>query len=158
MDPLAPKIQVSFFGITDVGRKRKQNEDNLLLADLQSQKRAHHMEHGQWQVKGRGLLFAVCDGMGGAAAGEIASQMAVDVVYKELLDLEPGLEPQVFAEIVDRAVLTANHQIRELALRDTSKKGWEPRFRRLRFMGIFSFSRKSETVGLIFFEQVSLFK
>ncbi len=123
MDPLAPKVHAEFIGITDVGRRRKQNEDNFLIADLQVQRRSFQKEHNHWQVGGRGLLFAVCDGMGGAAAGEVASQMAVDILYKDLLDLEPGLPPQEFGAILDRTIQTANHRIHEMALADETKKG-----------------------------------
>ncbi len=123
MDPLAPKVYAEFFGLTDVGRKRRQNEDNLLIADLQNQRQGKPGLYYHWQVGGRGLLFAVCDGMGGAAAGEVASQMAVDVVYSELLDLDPGLEPQEFAQIIDRAIQTANYKIHEYSKKDRSKKG-----------------------------------
>lgn len=123
MDPLAPKVYAEFVGITDVGRRRKQNEDNFLVADLQQHRRSFQKEHHHWQVGGRGLLFAVCDGMGGAAAGEVASQMAVDILFQELQDLEPGLPPQEFASILDRAIQTANHQIHDLAQRDETKKG-----------------------------------
>lgn len=49
-------------GKTDVGRKRKSNEDALLLKD----------EIG---------LYIVCDGMGGHAAGEVASAEAVEAAY-----------------------------------------------------------------------------
>ena len=34
----------------------------------------------------RGTLFGVCDGMGGAAAGEVASQLAVDIIYERMAD------------------------------------------------------------------------
>lgn len=122
-DPLAPKIDLEFFGVTDVGRKRKQNEDNFLIGDLQTEKRAYQKEHHTWRLGGRGMVFAVCDGMGGAAAGEVASEMAVENLFEGLLGLEPALEPHVFAGHVDRAILTANHRIHELATRDTSKKG-----------------------------------
>ena len=37
----------------------------------------------------KGALLLVCDGMGGAAAGEVASQMAVDSIYDALAAAEP---------------------------------------------------------------------
>ncbi len=56
---------IEAFGVTDVGRKRKHNEDNLLL-DVNGES-----EEG---------LFIVADGMGGHAAGEVASKITVDTV------------------------------------------------------------------------------
>jgi serine/threonine protein phosphatase PrpC len=50
------------FGKTDVGRRRKLNEDNILL-DREID------------------LYAVCDGMGGHNAGEIASKMAIETLH-----------------------------------------------------------------------------
>ncbi|MCB9639619.1 MAG: Stp1/IreP family PP2C-type Ser/Thr phosphatase [Myxococcales bacterium] len=123
MDPLAPKIDADFYGLTDVGRVRKGNEDNFLIADLQLQRRGRHKVREQWRLGGRGLVFAVCDGMGGAAAGEVASQMTVDTLYRELLDLEPAQDPQLFAEKLDHSIQKANHNIFTLAQQDTSKKG-----------------------------------
>ena len=54
-------ILVSASGQTDTGQRRKKNEDSYLILDT----------HG---------LFIVADGMGGHAGGEIASQIAVDVI------------------------------------------------------------------------------
>jgi serine/threonine protein phosphatase PrpC len=48
-------------GLTDVGRRRKLNEDNFLV-DTEAN------------------LYSVCDGMGGHNAGEVASQMAIETL------------------------------------------------------------------------------
>jgi PPM family protein phosphatase len=58
-----PEIQ--FAALTDVGRQREHNEDNFL-------------------VDKKVGLFVVCDGMGGHAAGEVASALAVRTLHEEI--------------------------------------------------------------------------
>jgi serine/threonine protein phosphatase PrpC/CRP-like cAMP-binding protein len=55
----------SFVSLTDVGRKREENEDNFLVDESIG-------------------LFVVCDGMGGHAAGEVASALAVRTFHEEV--------------------------------------------------------------------------
>lgn len=73
-------MDFTFAGHTDVGRVRARNEDALLLQPL------------------RGLA-AVADGMGGHAAGDVASRIAVDVLDDRTRDLGPD----VAAELADAA-------------------------------------------------------
>jgi len=107
-------VQVSVFGKTDQGRTRDHNEDTFLVADLSTGNSSLHPEVRKHEVGPRGSLFMVADGMGGAAAGELASAMAADLIYKHLatvwaLDGDPS--PDRFAYRMKEAVELANQQI-----------------------------------------------
>ena len=85
MSPLRAPILVSARARTDLGRTRDHNEDAFLVADLTS--RTTDLTHGgPHRVGERGSLFLVADGMGGAAAGEVASSMAVDLIFRHLVE------------------------------------------------------------------------
>jgi len=83
-EPAGP-IECKVFGRADVGQIREHNEDNFLIADLSNKLRGVAGSTKTVEVGQGGLLLVVCDGMGGAAAGEVASQMATDVVYDQML-------------------------------------------------------------------------
>src|SRR6476660_2747081 len=70
-------------GRTDVGRTREHNEDAFVVADLTRNNATLQPEVRTHEVGSRGTLFMVADAMGGAAAGEIASAMAIDIVLRE---------------------------------------------------------------------------
>jgi PPM family protein phosphatase len=88
---------VEVFATSHVGRVRQGNEDNYLLLDLaelntwtSSQEPDEFIVESQrFEVNENGAILAVSDGMGGALAGEVASQMAVETVSKRLLDSDP---------------------------------------------------------------------
>jgi serine/threonine protein phosphatase PrpC len=107
----APSIDIEIFGKTDVGLIREHNEDNFLVADVTAGLRSNDgKEPLHVKLGDKGTLLLVCDGMGGAAAGEVASQMAVDSIYEALEASEPQTR-DAFARLVRRAVELANERI-----------------------------------------------
>jgi protein phosphatase len=109
--PSPPDIQIEVFGKTDVGLVREHNEDSFLVADVTAGMRTSDArEPLKATLGGKGAVCLVCDGMGGAAAGEVASRMAVDCIYETLAAAEP--QPRdAFARLVRRAVERANERI-----------------------------------------------
>src|SRR2546429_3152351 len=79
----AKPIKVEVFAKTDLGRTRDHNEDRFLVADLSRREASLQPAVRVHQIGERGSLFVVADGMGGAAAGELASQMATDTIYQQ---------------------------------------------------------------------------
>jgi serine/threonine protein phosphatase PrpC len=116
----AGAITVQVIGRTDVGLVREHNEDNFLLADLATGSRDAATFH---EVPQAGLLFAVCDGMGGAAAGEVASQMAVDTVFEMMRRSVPAADRDNLARALVRAIEEAGARIFEAARADRSRRG-----------------------------------
>ena len=74
---------LDYAACTDIGLRRTNNQDNYAVVPASSQE--------EWNS--RGHLFLVADGMGGNAAGELASKLAADSVpmsYKKKIDLIPS--------------------------------------------------------------------
>jgi len=89
--------------VTDRGRKRPSNEDAF----------GYSVEDG---------IYLVCDGMGGAAAGEIASSLAVDEVLTLVAQRMNGGTP-ARTEIVEEAIYAANEAIYSRAQRNQRLSG-----------------------------------
>jgi PPM family protein phosphatase len=89
--PDAPRqpLDVAAFGLTDIGCVRESNEDQFLVADLAKTMRIRHTSLPEPKMQfgnERGHLFLVADGMGGHAAGEYASAMAVTAIEQFTLN------------------------------------------------------------------------
>lgn len=119
-------VVVSVFGRTDVGRTREHNEDAFVVADLSTNNATLQPEVRRHVLGPKGTLFMVADGMGGAAAGEIASAMAVEVVLSELREKWIGgnsNESGEFVRAIKRATVAANQQIHNFAASHTEYRG-----------------------------------
>jgi PPM family protein phosphatase len=93
--------------LTDVGRKRASNEDSFGFS----------VEHG---------AYVVCDGMGGAAAGEIASSLAVGEVLRLLegrKENAEGAEAETMPAMAEQAVHAANEVVFSRAQGDDKLSG-----------------------------------
>lgn len=109
-----PAIRIAVFAKTDLGRTRDHNEDRFLVADLTRRDASLLPDVRAHYVGERGSLFVVADGMGGAAAGELASEMATDTIYKQMITAwgsEREITPQRFAFRLKEAVEVANGHI-----------------------------------------------
>ncbi|HET7371988.1 MAG TPA: Stp1/IreP family PP2C-type Ser/Thr phosphatase [Gemmatimonadaceae bacterium] len=90
---------------TDVGMIRSGNEDNFAVRD--------------WGNRG---LFIVADGMGGHAAGEVASEMAVQTIERELETLRDPNDTEA-EEKVAEALREANRNIHDRTITEVDKQG-----------------------------------
>ena len=122
----AKPIRVQVWAKTDLGKTRDHNEDRFLVADLTRREASllpHVRDH---EVGGRGSLFIVADGMGGAAAGELASEMAIETIYDEMVKTwgsEREATPQRFAHRLKEAVEAANAHINSYAKAHAEARG-----------------------------------
>lgn len=119
-------VIVRVFGRTDIGRMREHNEDSFLVADLTTMNAALDPSLCTHVSGERGTLFMVADGMGGAAAGEIASAMAVDVVLEEVRKRWASVDardPMSFAASLRLATETANLRIHQFATDHPEHRG-----------------------------------
>ena len=89
------------WGLTDPGCVRKQNQDAYKIEQL---------DRGN-------LLCIVCDGMGGAKSGNIASSLAVDVFVEEVRRCwKPVMEQDKVDQMLRSAVKLANFTVYDQAL------------------------------------------
>jgi PPM family protein phosphatase len=119
-------VRVQLFARTDVGQVREHNEDNFLVADLTRRQRGLLESNRTTTIGRQGAMFAVCDGMGGAAAGEVASQLAVDILFERMTDALDEASPAPRDELARRLVLAveaAGLRIFQEAKADRTRRG-----------------------------------
>lgn len=119
-------IQVSVYGMSDVGRVRKNNEDNYVVCNLTTGEASLSSSVRNHRLGLRGTLFLVADGMGGEASGEVASQLCTVTVPKRLYEnlkmLEKVSETN-FVLLVCEAIEFANQVIFQKAQTNEAYRG-----------------------------------
>ena len=95
MNVMDTDLQISSAAVTDRGLsdKRPQNEDSYLEMP-------------------RSGIFAVADGVGGAQAGEVASQMAMEIIGEAFANMAPGTDAE---DVLRTAIGRANTAIHQMA-------------------------------------------
>jgi PPM family protein phosphatase len=119
----SPRVTVSVFGLTDMGKVRTNNEDAFLVSNLAD---AGQTEGGTapgdvrtFEAGEHAVLLAVSDGMGGADAGEVASALVVESLRRAMSEAEGKLD---WNEATKQAVERANREVWSAA-RAPGRKG-----------------------------------
>jgi PPM family protein phosphatase len=109
LTPLRVRPRVTVAAKTDMGRVRENNED----------KHEFFLPESTDSLASRGLVFVVCDGMGGHEAGQIASELATKTFLDNYLN-HPGTDP---AAAMRSAIQAANRFVHDVSITVPSRRG-----------------------------------
>ncbi len=119
-------VRISLFAKTDVGRTREHNEDCYLVVDLSPPNPALTPKVREHTLGEKGSIFVVADGMGGASAGEVASQMATQVIFDRMVTSwvqDRRTDLRSFNSALEDAIQDANQGIHRMALAEPDLQG-----------------------------------
>jgi serine/threonine protein phosphatase PrpC len=80
-----PDHRLAICGATDIGASRANNQDTFVIADLRSGDLSNPCSRTEIPLSRQGILLLVCDGMGGAAAGDLAARIAAEAIKHQLV-------------------------------------------------------------------------
>ena len=88
---IAQNEHLAICGATDIGASRSSNQDTFVIADLRSGDLSNPCARTDIPLSRQGILLLVCDGMGGAAAGDLAARIAADSIKHQLVGAGPAV-------------------------------------------------------------------
>lgn len=100
---------MQYYGITDIGMQRKENQDRIYIPEINDDTK----------------LFIVADGMGGANAGGVASSMAIEYVKQLILEKFDEVKEDriLLQDLIKDAIVGANKYIYEKSLENEQYSG-----------------------------------
>jgi len=107
----------------ETGSVRERNEDAVWAGTLDRETPMPTTGDPVTVEGERGPLLVVCDGMGGMAAGDVASQLAAETIWREMRAAQASRDREVVARLLRRAVRKANQALRARAREDRELRG-----------------------------------
>lgn len=99
---------MQIFAKTDKGKVRSINQDAFYINTLPN----------------GSVMAVVCDGMGGASAGDIASKTAVEIISQYVLNgYNPSMTSDNISRLIDNAITSANIEVYNLSKKDEHLSG-----------------------------------
>lgn len=133
--PVTQSLRLRWSGCSDRGKVRQNNEDSFLGLQFDARETHRLGRIGEASVADTDLVFAVCDGMGGAKAGEFASKIAVEKIAsllpKSFKQSAKGLESgfadvlnELFTQVHRAVAYLGNSYVEIQGMETTMTLGW----------------------------------
>ena len=108
---------MEYYAKTDIGKKYDHNEDFYVLPEANEKYGIKNID-----VKNKGMLFILCDGMGGGNAGEVVSELTASWIMKEYYANEEMADNP--KEKLKEIINSVNERIKKLSKEHEVYKGW----------------------------------
>lgn len=98
---------IRYFAVSHIGLRRFRNEDSYAIVDFGASKPPSDR---------RGVLFAIADGMGGHACGDLASKMACQGLTTIFDDCTADFESKQYAQRLEELIFSVDSRLRQHAI------------------------------------------